>query len=139
MSEALQCVKKTAVITGWDFSTGGVKCLAFDIEGHVLAEVRLPTDIWFGDSPATGIRELNVMQLEGQAYASTRAIAAELTRLGRIKDWVAGGFRLPTIRQPASTAWAIKFAGQSAGTTPPLQNITRKGWLDSVARSASAS
>ncbi|HOA50688.1 MAG TPA: FGGY-family carbohydrate kinase [Thermogutta sp.] len=91
MSEALQCVKKTAVITGWDFSTGGVKCLAFDIEGHVLAEVRLPTDIWFGDSPATGIRELNVMQLEGQAYASTRAIAAELTRLGRIKDWVAGG------------------------------------------------
>jgi len=91
MPEALQCVKRTAVITGWDFSTGGVKCLAFDIEGHVLAEVRLPTDIWFGDSPATGIRELNVMQLEGQAYASVRAIAAELTRQGRIKDWVAGG------------------------------------------------
>jgi len=91
MPEGLQCVKKTAVITGWDFSTGGVKCLAFDTEGHVLAEVRLPTDIWFGDSPATGIRELNVMQLEGQAYASVRAIAAELTRLGRIKDWVAGG------------------------------------------------
>lgn len=91
MAEALQCVKKTAVITGWDFSTGGVKCLAFDIQGHVLAEVRLPTDIWFGDNPATGIRELNIMQLEGQAYASVRAIAAELTRLGRVRDWVAGG------------------------------------------------
>lgn len=91
MPETLQCVKKNAVITGWDFSTGGVKCLAFDLQGHVLAEVRLPTDIWFGDNPASGIRELNVMQLEGQAYASTRAIAAELTRQGRIKDWVAGG------------------------------------------------
>lgn len=91
MAGALQCVKQTAVITGWDFSTGGVKCLAFDIEGHVLAEVRLPTDIWFGDSPSSGIRELNLMQLEGQAYAAVRAIAAELTRLERIKDWVAGG------------------------------------------------
>ncbi|MGQ9505796.1 MAG: xylulokinase [Thermogutta sp.] len=91
MAETLQCVKKNAVITGWDFSTGAVKCLAFDLEGHVLAEVRLPTDIWFGDSPGSGIRELNVMQLEGQAYASVRAIAAELTRQGRIKDWVAGG------------------------------------------------
>lgn len=91
MADMLQCVKKTAVITGWDFSTGGVKCLAFDIHGHVLAEVRLPTDIWFAENPATGIRELNLMQLEGQAYASVRAIAAELQRLDRIKDWVAGG------------------------------------------------
>ena len=41
MPEGLQCVKKTAVITGWDFSTGGVKCLAFDTEGHVLAEGQL--------------------------------------------------------------------------------------------------
>ncbi len=91
MPEPLTCVKRSAVITGWDFSTGGVKCLAFDVEGRVLAEVRLPTDIWFGESPADGIRELNVMQLEGQAYASVRAIAAALDRLGRLKDWAAGG------------------------------------------------
>ncbi|NMC19202.1 MAG: xylulose kinase [Thermogutta sp.] len=91
MPEPLLCVKRSAVITGWDFSTGGVKCLAFDVSGRVLAEIRLPTDIWFGDSPAGGIRELNLMQLEGQAYASLRAIAAELDRLGRLKDWAAGG------------------------------------------------
>lgn len=91
MPETLACVKRSAVITGWDFSTGGVKCLAFDVEGRVLAEIRLPTDIWFGDSPAGGIRELNLMQLEGQAYASVRAIAAALDRVGRLKDWAAGG------------------------------------------------
>lgn len=91
MPEPLVCVKRNAVITGWDFSTGGVKCLAFDVEGRVLAEIRLPTDIWFGDSPSSGIRELNLMQLEGQAYASVRAMAAALDRAGRLKDWAAGG------------------------------------------------
>ena len=28
MSEELRCVPKNSVITGWDFSTGAVKCLA---------------------------------------------------------------------------------------------------------------
>ncbi len=91
MPEPLVCVKKNAIITGWDFSTGGVKCLAFDVAGQVLAEIRLPTDIWFGEALTSGIRELSLLQLEGQAYASVRAIAAELERLGRLKDWVAGG------------------------------------------------
>ncbi|MSR31986.1 MAG: xylulose kinase [Gemmataceae bacterium] len=85
--EKAQCVPETAVITGWDFSTGGVKCLAFSLEGKTLAEVRLPTDLW----TAEGVSELNVMQLEGQARASTRAMAAQLQELGRLQDWVAGG------------------------------------------------
>jgi sugar (pentulose or hexulose) kinase len=75
------------MITGWDFSTGAVKCLAFDLDGQTLAEVRLPTDLWTQD----GISELNLMQLEGQARASVRRMAHELRELGRLQDWIAGG------------------------------------------------
>ena len=46
MAEPLRCVPADSVITGWDFSTGAVKCLAFDLDGQTLAEVRLPTDLW---------------------------------------------------------------------------------------------
>src|SRR5262245_50715960 len=76
-----------SIITGWDFSTGAVKCLAFDLTGKVVAEVRFPTDLCCDD----GVSELNLMLLEGQARASTRAIGAKLHDLGRLKDWVAGG------------------------------------------------
>jgi sugar (pentulose or hexulose) kinase len=87
VSEGLRCVRPESIITGWDFSTGAVKCLAFDLDGRTLADVRLPTDLWTQD----GVSELNLMQLEGQARASTRAIAEKLHRLGRLQDWVAGG------------------------------------------------
>jgi sugar (pentulose or hexulose) kinase len=97
MAESLRCVRPESVITGWDFSTGAVKCLAFDLEGKVLAEVRLTTDLWYG-TPEEMARpgrphpsELNLMQLEGQARSSVRAIAARLRELGRLNDWVAGG------------------------------------------------
>jgi sugar (pentulose or hexulose) kinase len=80
-------VASDSVVTGWDFSTGAVKCLAFDLDGNTLAEVRLPTDLW----TAGGVSELNLMQLEGQARATTRAIAARLRDLGRLANWVAGG------------------------------------------------
>lgn len=87
MAEPLRCVSPRTVITGWDFSTGAVKCLAFDLEGQTVAEVRLPTDLW----TEGGVSELNLMQLEGQARASTRAMAAKLLHLGRLRDWAAGG------------------------------------------------
>ena len=87
MAEPLRCISGDAVITGWDFSTGAVKCLAFDLEGRTLAETRMPTDLW----TAGGVSELNIPQLEGQARASTRAIAARLRELGRLDHWVAGG------------------------------------------------
>ena len=87
MAEPLRCVPPDTVVTGWDFSTGAVKCLAFDLDGNTLAEVRLPTDLW----TAGGVSELNLMQLEGQARASTRAIAARLRELGRLEQWAAGG------------------------------------------------
>ena len=45
MAEALRCVDPESVITGWDFSTGAVKCLAFDLGGKTLTEVRLPTPL----------------------------------------------------------------------------------------------
>jgi sugar (pentulose or hexulose) kinase len=80
-------VSPDTVITGWDFSTGGVKHVAFDLTGRVLAEVRLPTDLWTEQS----VSELNLMQLEGQARASTRAMAHRLRDLGRLRDWAAGG------------------------------------------------
>jgi sugar (pentulose or hexulose) kinase len=87
MTEPLRCVSPDSVITGWDFSTGGVKCLAFDLKGQTLAEVRLPTDLWTEND----VRELNLMQLQGQARDITRAIASRLRAIGRLGHWVAGG------------------------------------------------
>lgn len=87
MPNILRCVPPQAVITGWDFSTGACKCLAFDLEGNVLAEARFGTDLW----TAGGVSELNLLLLEGQARATTRAIAARLREIGRLKDWAAGG------------------------------------------------
>src|SRR5580700_12288339 len=87
VAEPLHCVPPESVISGWDLSTGAVKCLAFDLDGRTLTEVRLPTDLW----TAGGVSELNLMQLEGQARASTRAVAARLRDLGRLRHWRAGG------------------------------------------------
>jgi len=87
VAESLQHVSPESVITGWDFSTGAVKCLAFDLDGRTLAEVRLPTDLW----TEGGVSELNLMQLEGHARASVRAMASRLRELGRLQDWVVGG------------------------------------------------
>jgi sugar (pentulose or hexulose) kinase len=87
VAEPLRCVDPDSIIAGWDFSTGAVKCLAFDLSGRALAEVRLPTDLW----NEGGVSELNVLQLEGQARASTRAIAARLREQGRLANWAAAG------------------------------------------------
>ena len=87
----LKMVGPNTIITGWDFSTGAVKCLAFDIQGNVLASSRFPTDLVYGDSSDPGAIELNLTQLEGQARATTRAIAEQLRDLGRLQDWAAGG------------------------------------------------
>ena len=87
MAETLRCIAPTSVVTGWDFSTGAVKCLAFDLQGQVLAQVRFPTDLW----TEGGVSELNLMQLEGQARATTRAMAALLKAQGRLNDWATGG------------------------------------------------
>ena len=91
MSHSDLCLHPRSIITGWDFSTGEVKCLAFELSGRVVAEVRLPTELWHGDPPDPNISELNLFQLEGQARASVRGIAAQLRRKGRLQDWVAGG------------------------------------------------
>jgi sugar (pentulose or hexulose) kinase len=80
-------VPSEALVAGWDFSTGAVKCLAFDLDGQALAEVRLPTDLWTDG----GVSELNLMQLEGQARCSVRGLAARLREAGRLSDWAAGG------------------------------------------------
>src|SRR5438552_8033 len=66
---------------------GSVKGMAVELEGAVLAELRLPTDLW----TEGGVSELNVMQLEGQARAAVRGIAARLREIGRLKDWAAIG------------------------------------------------
>lgn len=87
MSSTLRHVPASAIITGWDFSTSGVKCLAFDLSGNSVADVRLPTDLW----TQGGVSELNILQLEGQARAIVRSMAAKLRSLGRLEDWLAGG------------------------------------------------
>ena len=97
MPEPLRCLPPDAIVVGYDFSTGGAKAVAFDTSGSVVASVRLPTDLWTDylptSDPATvrdgGSRELNLMQLEGQARAATRAIAAELG--DRARHWHAAG------------------------------------------------
>ncbi len=86
MAEPLRCVRNDRIVAGWDFSTGAVKCLAFDLDGNKLAEVRLPTDLW----TEGGVSELNLMQLEGQALASLRLLGAQLDKEGAAR-WVAGG------------------------------------------------
>lgn len=83
----LRHVTPESVILGWDFSTSGTKCLAFDLEGRCLADVRLPTDLW----TEGGVNELSLLQLEGQARSSTRAMAQRLRQLGRLQNLVAGG------------------------------------------------
>lgn len=96
MSERFRC-PDDRIFTGWDFSTGSVKCLAFDMTGKKLAEAKFPTDLYRGPYQDEGrlvdprIYELNLMQLEGQARATTRAIAAQLKELGCLNRWVAGG------------------------------------------------
>lgn len=87
MPEPLRCVSSNSLVVGYDFSTGGVKALAFTTSGQVVAAVRLPTDLWNAD----GVSELNLMQLEGQARAATRALAAKLHALGRLDDWQIAG------------------------------------------------
>lgn len=107
MSE-LRCVKENHIITAWDFSTGAVKCLAFDLAGNVLAESRFPTDLWHGGEDDPGAIELNLLQLEGQARQTTRAISGKLRDLNRLQDWIAGG-----ISATHHTAGRIdRFAGQ---------------------------
>src|SRR5213082_3703208 len=86
-SMPIRALPPRSIITGWDFSTGAVKCLAFDLSGKVVAEVRLPTDLW----TEGGVSELNLMQLEGQARSSVRAMANRLREQGRLADWVTGG------------------------------------------------
>jgi sugar (pentulose or hexulose) kinase len=86
MPELLRCVSPHAVIVGFDFSTGGVKALAFDLSGNTVAQIRLPTDLW----TEGGVSELNLMQLEGQARASVRALSKAMDGSGSIAEWGAG-------------------------------------------------
>jgi sugar (pentulose or hexulose) kinase len=84
-------------VVGYDFSTGGAKALAFDTSGKVVAAVKLTTDLWTDYLPTddpklfrdTGSRELNLMLLEGQTHASTRALVAELGE--HAKHWLVAG------------------------------------------------
>lgn len=80
-------IRDSDVVVGFDFSTGSVKGLAYDGLANLIAEVRLPTDLW----TAGGVSELNLMMLEGQVRAAVRATAAELRDRNRLNDWVAVG------------------------------------------------
>ncbi|HEY3787447.1 MAG TPA: FGGY-family carbohydrate kinase, partial [Urbifossiella sp.] len=92
-------VPSNAIIVGWDFSTTAVKALAFDLSGTVVARSWFKNDIWadFERQAAgphfldRGNREINLMQLEGQARASTRDITAKLRDMHRLNDWRGAG------------------------------------------------
>jgi sugar (pentulose or hexulose) kinase len=87
MPSAQLCVNERAIIAGLDFSTGAVKGIAFALDGTSISAARLPTDLWTAD----GVSELNLMQLEGQARAIVRKLAAHLRERGRLQDWKAIG------------------------------------------------
>ncbi len=87
MPQPLRFVRPDTVITGWDFSTGGVKHLAFDLDGATLFSARQSTDLW----TERRVSELNLGQLEGQARVSVRQMAQGLSDLRRQRDWRAGG------------------------------------------------
>ena len=87
MPVSLRCVDPQAIIVGYDFSTGSVKALAFGVDGQAHTEVRFPTELF----TEGGVSELSYLQLEGQALATTRAIAADLADLQMESHWVAGG------------------------------------------------
>ena len=100
MPEPLRCVPEDALIVGWDFSTSAVKALAFDLNGEVVARSWFKNDVWteFKRDPDskkhfldTGNREINLMQLEGQARASARDIAAKLNDIRAMDLWLAAG------------------------------------------------
>ena len=93
---SLRHVSTDRLITGWDFSTGAVKCLAFTVTGKVVAESRFPTDLW----TEGGVSELNLLMLEGQARATTRGIASQLKFEKRIGNWIAGGISATSTRSP---------------------------------------
>ena len=165
MAETLRCVGADSVITSWDFSTGAVKCLAFDLHGQTLAEVRLPTDLW----TEGGVSELSLFQLEGQARASTRRRLMSSKHVdGNVLDHAAplvhqhapeiqpyGHLvRLPialsetvcreSVEQlnqllAASTRMAFRCAGPFAGTTIRWRNTMRAAWKGSGGRSMSSS
>src|SRR5688572_9478609 len=104
MSQQLRCVPPNAIIVGYDFSTGGVKALAFDLSGATVAQVRLPTDLW----TEGGVSELNLMQLEGQARACVRALSYELEDTGGRAEWSAGACGISATHH---TAGRIEWRG----------------------------
>lgn len=75
------------MVTGFDFSTGAVKGIAFDLDGNQLAEVRFGTDLWTED----GVSELNISLLEGQVHGALRGMASRLKKINRLADWKAIG------------------------------------------------
>lgn len=99
MAEPLRCVPPNALVVGWDFSTSAVKALAFNLHGNVVARSAFKNDVWtdYERDPHTkqfkdlGNREINLMQLEGQARASARDIAALLDEERMADDWLAAG------------------------------------------------
>jgi sugar (pentulose or hexulose) kinase len=78
---------RNTVIVGFDFSTGSVKGLAYALDGTLLTETYLPTDLWTAD----GVSELNLMLIEGQVHTTVRSMADRLRTVGRLDDWAAIG------------------------------------------------
>ena len=119
MAEPLRCVPANALVVGWDFSTGAVKALAFDLSGTTVSDVRLPTDLW----TEGGVSELNLMQLEGQARAAVRLLAARLRDGGRLGDWraicISATRRTPGMRPLVNSSYkSFRFSRSSSSDSP---------------------
>jgi xylulokinase len=83
MSDSLKWFSDDTVLVGCDFSTGSVKAIAFDLNGKILTEVRLPTDLYL----ESGVSELGITQLEGQTRSVIRSMSRKLADLNRLQDW----------------------------------------------------
>jgi sugar (pentulose or hexulose) kinase len=134
MPSPLRHVAPESIITGFDFSTGSVKGLAFDLDGATLAEIRLPTDLW----TEGGVSELNLMQLEGQVHAAVRLMAERLRELGRLDDWAAIGISATHHTagriddQHAQVRRAICWNDQTLAEHHARRGLARLGGMDRV-------
>ena len=135
MAEPLRCVPSDSVITGWDFSTGAVKCLAFDLDGRPLAEVRLPTDLWTERRRLRAEPDAAGRPGPGQRAGHRRpaARAGPAAALGRRRHLGHAPHRRPHRRRPRPGPPGHLLERPYAW--PPT---TPAAWNASAARSASA-
>jgi len=129
VAESLRCVAPESIITAGTFSTG-----ASNASPSNWAAIPWPKSACRPTGGPRGCLELNLMQLEGQAVASVRAIAARLRELGRLHNWAAAVSRPHHHTSGRIDVDRVQCGGPSAGTITRWRSIMPGDWNVSAAR-----